>query len=166
MTLGSGFDHGSNQESCHSAKCFPWLFGVSARARGLSHRPGIEECKLISKAKTLRAGLLAAGNREDLLKHSPAHTLKAHAGRDDRACVYIHQIMPTPGQIAPGCHLDDARIKLNRWRYDYNNVRPHSALNGNPPTTARRALELPDGSTPDALAKPKPMEYQTQGLSC
>ena len=61
--------------------------------------------------------------------------------------------------------LADARIKLSRWRYDYNNIRPHSALNGNPPATARRALELPDGSTPGALAKLKPMEYQTQGLS-
>ncbi len=61
--------------------------------------------------------------------------------------------------------LADARIKLNRWRYDYNNVRPHSALNGNPPATARRALELPDGSTPGALAKLKTMKYQTKGLS-
>ena len=61
--------------------------------------------------------------------------------------------------------LADARFKLSRWRYDYNNIRPHSALNGKPPATARRALELPDGSTPGALAKLKPMEYQTQGLS-
>lgn len=61
--------------------------------------------------------------------------------------------------------LADARRKLSRWRYDYNNVRPHSALNGNPPATARRTLELTDGSTPGALAKLQPMKYQAKGLS-
>ncbi len=61
--------------------------------------------------------------------------------------------------------LADARMKLNRWRYDYNNVRPHSALNGSSPATARRALELDEGSTPGALAKKQPMEYQSKGLS-
>ena len=29
--------------------------------------------------------------------------------------------------------LDDARRKLALWRYDYNTVRPHSSLGGNPP---------------------------------
>jgi putative transposase len=61
--------------------------------------------------------------------------------------------------------LADARRKIARWRYDYNNIRPHSALNGQSPATARRALELLDGSTHTALAKPKTMRYSTQELS-
>jgi len=37
------------------------------------------------------------------------------------------------------------------WRYDYNNVRPHSSLAKKTPAQARRALELFDGSAPAAL---------------
>jgi transposase InsO family protein len=37
--------------------------------------------------------------------------------------------------------LADVRRKLIRWRYDYNTVRPYSALNGQSPATARCALE-------------------------
>ena len=37
--------------------------------------------------------------------------------------------------------LDDARRKLALWRYDYNNVRPHSSLANQTPAEARRALE-------------------------
>ncbi len=36
--------------------------------------------------------------------------------------------------------LADARRRLSIWRYDYNNIRPHSALNGQSPATARRAI--------------------------
>ena len=36
--------------------------------------------------------------------------------------------------------LADARQKLALWRYDYNNVRPHSALRNKTPVRARRAL--------------------------
>jgi transposase InsO family protein len=61
--------------------------------------------------------------------------------------------------------LADARRRLSIWRYDYNNIRPHSALNGQSPATARRALELFDGSAPDALAKPKRMSYSAAGLT-
>lgn len=61
--------------------------------------------------------------------------------------------------------LADARRKLSIWRYDYNNVRPHSALNGQSPATARRALELMDGSTPGALAKTQTIRYSAAGLS-
>jgi putative transposase len=59
----------------------------------------------------------------------------------------------------------DARHKLALWRYDYNNVRPHSSLANKTPAEARRALELSDGAAPGALAQPETDNYQTQGLS-
>lgn len=61
--------------------------------------------------------------------------------------------------------LADARRKLALWRYDYNNVRPHSSLGNKTPTEARRTLELLDGNAPDALAQPKTDTCQPQGLS-
>lgn len=61
--------------------------------------------------------------------------------------------------------LADAKRKLARWRYDYNTVRPHSALRGLTPTAARRAPELWDGSAPGALANQNSLSYSTQGLS-
>ena len=61
--------------------------------------------------------------------------------------------------------LADARRTLALWRYDYNNVRPHSSLGNKTPTEARRALELFDGNAPGALATSKTDDYQTQGLS-
>jgi putative transposase len=61
--------------------------------------------------------------------------------------------------------LADARRKLALWRYDYNNVRPHSSLGNQTPAEARRALELLDGSAPGALAQPENDHYQPQGLS-
>ena len=61
--------------------------------------------------------------------------------------------------------LADARRTLALWRYDYNNVRPHSSLGNQTPAEARRALEQFDGSAPDALATPETDAYQTQGLS-
>jgi len=61
--------------------------------------------------------------------------------------------------------LADARRKIARWRYDYNNIRPHSALNGQSPATAWRALELVDCSAHTALAKPKALSYSAAGLS-
>ena len=61
--------------------------------------------------------------------------------------------------------LADARRKLALWRYDYNNVRPHSSLANQTPAEARRALELLDGSAPGALAQPENDHYQPQGLS-
>ena len=61
--------------------------------------------------------------------------------------------------------LDDARRKLALWRYDYNNVRPHSSLANQTPADARRALKQSDGSAPGALAQPEANHYQPQGLS-
>jgi putative transposase len=56
--------------------------------------------------------------------------------------------------------LPDARRKLAWWRYDYNHIRPHSALGNVPPAQARRALELAEGSAPGALAPPSARDYQ------
>ena len=61
--------------------------------------------------------------------------------------------------------LADARRKLALWRYNYNNVRPHSSLDNKTPAEARRALELLDGSAPGALAQPETDHYQPQGRS-
>jgi len=61
--------------------------------------------------------------------------------------------------------LSDARRKLAFWRYDYNNVRPHSSLENRTPAQARRAF-LQDGSVPPgALVPAGEHEYQTGGLS-
>lgn len=61
--------------------------------------------------------------------------------------------------------LADARRKLAHWRYDYNTVRPHSALDGKSPAIARRALEQFDGSAHAVLANRQTLRYSTQGLS-
>ena len=61
--------------------------------------------------------------------------------------------------------LADARQKLALWRYDYNNVRPHSSLGNKTPAQARRALEQSEGSAPGALAQPETDNYQQARLS-
>jgi putative transposase len=58
--------------------------------------------------------------------------------------------------------LDDARRKLALWRYDYNQVRPHSSLDNKTPAEARRALEQFEGSAPGALAQNTDEEYENQ----
>ena len=57
---------------------------------------------------------------------------------------------------------DDARKKLALWRYDYNNVRPHSSLGNKTPTEARHALEQFEGSAYDLLARTDEEEYEIQ----
>jgi putative transposase len=59
----------------------------------------------------------------------------------------------------------DARRTLVLWRYDYNNVRPHSSLGNKTHAEARRALELLDGIAPGTLATPETDDYQNPGLS-
>lgn len=56
--------------------------------------------------------------------------------------------------------LADARRKPALWRYDHNNVRPHSALGKDTPTNAHWALELSEGSAPGALAQSEDDEFQ------
>lgn len=59
-------------------------------------------------------------------------------------------------------NLEDVRRKLALWRYDYNNVRPHSSLGNQAPAAARRTLELNEGSAPGALAHSEAEEYENQ----
>jgi putative transposase len=61
--------------------------------------------------------------------------------------------------------LTDARQTLALWRYDYNNIRPHSSLGNQAPAQARRALAQFEGAAPGALALPETDEYQTSRLS-
>ncbi len=66
--------------------------------------------------------------------------------------------------------LGDARRKLARWRYDYNVVRPHSALGGRTPLEARRAFDtdkISDGQEARLLpiANPADIGYKPKGLS-
>ena len=56
--------------------------------------------------------------------------------------------------------LDDARRKLALWRYDYNNVRPHSSLENQTPAEARRALQQFEASAHDALAQTDDEQYE------
>ena len=58
--------------------------------------------------------------------------------------------------------LDDARHKLTLWRYDYNNVRPHSSLRNQTPSEARRAPEQFEGTAHDALAQNETADYKIQ----
>ena len=62
-------------------------------------------------------------------------------------------------------NLADARQKLALWRYDYNNVRPHSSLGNKTPAEARRALEQLERTAPGALAQPETDDYQQARLS-
>ena len=58
--------------------------------------------------------------------------------------------------------IDDARRKLALWRYDYNNVRPHSSLGNQTPAEARRAFEQLQGATQDTRARNDTTEYEMQ----
>ena len=49
-------------------------------------------------------------------------------------------VLPINGKFRAEClnahwfmSLDDARSKMEQWRRDYNEVRPHSAIGNNPP---------------------------------
>lgn len=61
--------------------------------------------------------------------------------------------------------LADARRKLAVWRYDCNNIRPHSSLGNRTPAQARRAFLHGGSVTPDALVPVGQHEYQTGRLS-
>ena len=56
--------------------------------------------------------------------------------------------------------LADAQRKLALWRYDYNNVRPHSSLKNQTPAEARWTIEKIEGSAPGALAQTDDEDYE------
>lgn len=58
--------------------------------------------------------------------------------------------------------MPNERRELALWRYDYNNVRPHSSLANQTPAEARRTLEQFESSAPDALAQTNDEEYEIQ----
>ena len=58
--------------------------------------------------------------------------------------------------------MPNEQRELALWRYDYNNVRPHSSLANQTPAEARRTLEQFEGSAPDALAQTNDEEYEIQ----
>lgn len=60
--------------------------------------------------------------------------------------------------------LAHARRILALWRYDYNHIRPHSALDGKTPAECR-SLEPLVGSATGVLASSENMSYQHGGLS-
>ena len=85
--------------------------------------------------------------------------------RSDRCAFPLH------GSLRDEClneeifdSLADARRRLALWRYDYNNVRPHSSLGNKTPAEARRELEQSDGTAPGTLATPETDHNQPQGL--
>ena len=57
--------------------------------------------------------------------------------------------------------LDEARCKLALWRYDDNNVRPHSSVGNKTPAETRRALEQFEGSAQAVVAQTVDEEYET-----
>ena len=61
--------------------------------------------------------------------------------------------------------LTDARRKLAVWRYDYNNVRPHSSLGNRTPAQARRACLQDESVPPGVFVLVGKREYQTSRLS-
>lgn len=62
------------------------------------------------------------------------------------------------------CSLAHALSELTLWRYDHDNVRPHSSLGNQTRAEARRALEQFADTAPGALATPQTDDYP-QGLS-
>ena len=58
--------------------------------------------------------------------------------------------------------MPNERRELALWRYDYNNVRPHSSLANQTPAEARRTLEQFEGSAPNALAQTNDEEYEIE----
>jgi len=57
---------------------------------------------------------------------------------------------------------DDAGRKLALWRYDYNNIRPHSSLANQTPAEARRALRQIERTAHDVLAQNETTDYEIQ----
>ncbi len=57
-------------------------------------------------------------------------------------------------------NLEDTCRMMALCRYDYNNVRPHSALGNQTPAEARRTLAQLAGTVPGALAQTDDQNYE------
>jgi hypothetical protein len=83
----------------------------------------------------LEIGLLAAYQREVVLDFSkpgkPTDNayMESFNGKFRAECLNQHWF------LAP----DDARLKMEEWRRDYNEVRPHSAIGNKPPISLTNA---------------------------
>ena len=83
------------------------------------------------------------------------------AGRD---CVAGHAV--SAGTMTSGAGARYPSEACGRTAlYNTTKERPHSALGGDTPTQARRALELAEGSAPGALANQSTMRYAETGLT-
>ena len=51
------------------------------------------------------------------------------------------------------------------WRYDYNNVRPHSSLENQTPVEARRALDHFEATAHDAVAQNETPDHKIQTVN-
>ena len=49
--------------------------------------------------------------------------------------------------------LDDAHAKMEEWRKDHNNVRPHSAIGNKPPATLIESAQAPSKPGADRPGK-------------
>ncbi|MDT8853702.1 integrase core domain-containing protein [Paracoccaceae bacterium Fryx2] len=58
-------------------------------------------------------------------------------------------------QIRHGRWIAATQVSPRGWRYEYNNVRPHSSLGDLTPAQARRAPEQSDLTAPGARAQTK-----------
>ncbi len=58
--------------------------------------------------------------------------IESFNGKFRTECLNTHWIMS----------LDDARSKMEKWRRDYNEVRPHSAIGNNPPISLMNGPDM------------------------
>jgi putative transposase len=65
--------------------------------------------------------------------------------------------------------LDDARLKMEEWRKDYNTVRPHSAIGNKPPEPTPRKFRpgaIQRRGAPQSHIAPKTAGWSKYGLQC
>lgn len=62
--------------------------------------------------------------------------IESFNGKFRAECLNIHWFM----------NLDDARSKMEEWRKDYNEVRPHSAIGNKPPISLMKCSQIPEAS--------------------
>ena len=123
----------------------------------------------------LAVGDVAAGQSVDPLSIetnqllAPTHPTASQASKKPTAIGGSPPVglRPPYGPLPMALSHPDSRCSLTLivgdqlpvWRYDYNNVRPHSSLGNRTPAEARRAVELVGGSALGALATDSTKRY-------